>query len=496
MKTLFINSLLRNYKAGDAIFDGRAYKIVPIIMLVEGVHSGSAGALYYPDSELAKYPQAWDGRPAPVNHPEINGVPVTANCPEILESRVIGQIFNAKYSDKKLSGELWIDIEKANAIDPKVMDNINDNKEIEISTGLYSDLTGKSGEWNGEPYDDTVINIRPDHVAILPDATGACSLVDGCGIRANEKKDILNKGGIMLRLFKLIGNWMKLDKIAAIRNDASLDDINDFLWRFVNSLDTDQLYHYLYDVYPDQKYFVYTANSKNPDSGTIPVSKLYKRSYAIDTSGKVTVLDDAIEVTEKTEYIPVTQPAVNTEQSITSNIEEKSMDKATMIKNLIECSCTRFTKADEVFLNTLSEDQLGKLGVSDEALAKINKADEKPADPPKVETKTEAPAANAEVKPQTVADYIKAAPAEIASVFNTMLKNEEMAKAAIIEKIKANKANPFTDDQLKAMGLAELQNLAKLASIEVNVDYGGQSGHVRTNDGTVPAMEPAFVPKV
>jgi len=48
------------------------------------------------------------------------------------------------------------------------------------------------GVWNEEEYHSIVRNYRPDHLALLPGAIGACSWEDGCGIRAN--KDI-KKGG-------------------------------------------------------------------------------------------------------------------------------------------------------------------------------------------------------------------------------------------------------------------------------------------------------------
>ena len=36
--------------------------------------------------------------------------------------------------------------------------------------------------WNGEPYRIIARNIRPDHLAILTDELGACSVVKGRGV--------------------------------------------------------------------------------------------------------------------------------------------------------------------------------------------------------------------------------------------------------------------------------------------------------------------------
>jgi hypothetical protein len=38
----------------------------------------------------------------------------------------------------------------------------------------------------GRPYNFVARNYRPDHLAILPDQRGACSIEDGCGLNTNR----------------------------------------------------------------------------------------------------------------------------------------------------------------------------------------------------------------------------------------------------------------------------------------------------------------------
>ena len=42
---------------------GRDYTVVPMVMITEGVHKGSNGALYYPGEELGKTPCVWNMKP-------------------------------------------------------------------------------------------------------------------------------------------------------------------------------------------------------------------------------------------------------------------------------------------------------------------------------------------------------------------------------------------------------------------------------------------------
>lgn len=66
--------------------EGVDYLVVPTILIVEGVHNN----VYYPASELEKFPDSWNGRPVVINHPDLNGQAVTANSPDIVERQTVG----------------------------------------------------------------------------------------------------------------------------------------------------------------------------------------------------------------------------------------------------------------------------------------------------------------------------------------------------------------------------------------------------------------------
>lgn len=167
--------------------EGRKYLVVPMIMLTEGVHQGSRGPLYYPPEELAKTPAVWNTKPVVVYHPKINGVGVSACTPEVLSASRVGMVMGARFEGGKLKAEAWLDDEKMDRVDPRIRQAIKDRQVMEISTGLFTDNEPTPGEWRGERYTHVAKNYRPDHLALLPDETGACSAADGAGLLRNQE---------------------------------------------------------------------------------------------------------------------------------------------------------------------------------------------------------------------------------------------------------------------------------------------------------------------
>jgi hypothetical protein len=169
-------------------FEERRHMVVPVVMLTEGVHAGNGGPFFYGEDELSKLPESWNGVPVPVWHPEDTNGAISANSPQVLEARSIGRIFNVLWDakEKKLRGEVWIDIVKAEKVEKKVLEMLMSGEPIEVSTSLWSDDDDTPGEWNGEKFNGTVHNIVPDHLALLPGGEGACNWNDGCGIRLNS----------------------------------------------------------------------------------------------------------------------------------------------------------------------------------------------------------------------------------------------------------------------------------------------------------------------
>jgi hypothetical protein len=168
------------------IFQGRKHLVAPATLIVPGVLNGSRGPFYYPLEELQKNPDAWNNTPIVVYHPYQEGQPVSARSPNVLENQQIGTVFAARVNGK-LSADLYFDEERTRLVDPRVLESLYKNRPMELSTGLHTqhEAAPEGSTFNGKRYTYIARNYRPDHLAILPDQVGACSLEDGCGLNVN-----------------------------------------------------------------------------------------------------------------------------------------------------------------------------------------------------------------------------------------------------------------------------------------------------------------------
>jgi hypothetical protein len=168
------------------IFDGREFLVAPVIAIRTGVLNNELIS----EEEAGRHVEAWNGRPWVVDHPEIDGISISANDPAILEQQRIGWVFGAHWVDDRLKAEVWTDIEKAKQVPggEKVLLRLQSGDPLEVSTAYFRDLDETPGKFNGQAYMGIARNLKPDHLAALPDAVGACSWADGCGApRVNKE---------------------------------------------------------------------------------------------------------------------------------------------------------------------------------------------------------------------------------------------------------------------------------------------------------------------
>lgn len=159
------------------IRNGKA--ISPITIMVEGVHNGSHGPIFWAAHILKQNAGKWEGVPVVINHPMVNGKHVSiTETPE----QIIGHVRRPYFDEVKKAIRAEIEL-PANTPRLSEIQNIK-----EISAGVFSDEVYTAGVWNSEEYKACSITMEPDHCALLPGpgARGACSFSDGCGLRANS----------------------------------------------------------------------------------------------------------------------------------------------------------------------------------------------------------------------------------------------------------------------------------------------------------------------
>ena len=170
-----------NGKGRTEVLDGRDYLVSPVVLLVEMVLRDEL----VPMDEISRYHEAWNGRPFVLGHPvDADGRTISANSPATLAETGLGYVFNVTVDEPKLKGELWLDIAKANEIGGDalaVAKRLENGQPLEVSTAYWRDRDETAGIFGSTKYAAVARNLRPDHLAALPNETGECNWQDGCG---------------------------------------------------------------------------------------------------------------------------------------------------------------------------------------------------------------------------------------------------------------------------------------------------------------------------
>lgn len=461
---------------------GIRYIVAPVIMLVEGVHHGSAGPVYYPPEALQAHPYAWNGVPLPIYHPE-----TSARHPDIIEARCVGAVYNVLFdnTNNSLRGEAWIEIEKAERLAPGLIGTIESGGRIEVSTGMWMDVDSSVGVWNGESYEGVASNFIPDHLALLPGGEGACNWQDGCGIRVHE--DNINstggRKGVKRKIVEFIANIAGIDIKAAdddvpvkyqtlmqlLTDEMGHTAIRRQLQQLVDQLDNASWLHFVREVFSD--YFIYEARTSNPNAD--PATKLYKRGYTVGEHDEVTIAEEAEEVREVTSYEPVgnEDSADGPDTNDDTEVKEDKVKKDELVNMLIACERTRFTEEDRGWLEELEVCRLEKLQATDTMPPPEDKEPPETNEPDIEDTTITEPTTPAE---PTMEEYIANAPPEYRDTIRRSVNRDKAEKNKLVAHILKNDGCQFTEAELRDKSWEELEKIASLAKVEV--DYSAQAG--------------------
>jgi hypothetical protein len=425
-------------------YDGRSMIVAPVIMATECVMNG----LLYPANELSKFPQSWNGRPVVINHPMKKGKPVSANSRKVLDEYKTGLLFNTKWSKKHgLMAEAWIEKDVCETKNETLLTNIEEENPVEVSTGMFVEVLEQEGTFGNKFYSGVATNIRPDHLALLPDDKGACSWEDGAGIpRINHRK-----GMMKVKSIKLNKCAVRLCNATGLQvNEMSHSDLRQALGAKIKE-QVDELSNksvWIVDVF--DKYLVYEAYGEG-------VTELYKIGYTVSEDDQVTVVGAPVKVQKKTEYVKV---EVN-------NQGDNAMKKADKIKAIIEAN-KGYTADDTSALESMDEKFIDTIHA--------NVCGEAPA-----------PEANKDMK-----DYLEGAPPAVREVLTESLAIHSQQKSKLIETLTGNSRCTFSKDELEAKGLPELKQLATLMGedVETVMDFSLNSADDQNedDDDAVPAM--------
>lgn len=353
-----IQNLNTDYDIRNASFEGVDHWVVPVIMMVEGVHNGSHGPIFYSAQELGAAEPSWNGIPITIHHPQDeHGNYISANTPAGLS---VGRVFGAHMQGDQLRGEAWINPVNLMEQSPEALEYIKEHKALEVSVGVYSEDDETPGDYRGEQYVSTAHNLRPDHLALLPGSEGACSWDDGCGIRANNIRANKSKGGNNLKNKDEFLQHMQTEEFALsanrlIENEAGFREIMSSVQQKLDGMDINNRYHYLEELYDDT--VVYRVNDQN--SGE---TKFFQVGYSVNEDGSIEFGEDPQQVRKETSYVAVNEDSKE-KQTVNNNQSNMQRTKKPCAKvdALISNEATHFTEDDRVWLETLEDAQLDKL---------------------------------------------------------------------------------------------------------------------------------------
>lgn len=438
-------------------FQGREHLVVPVVALTEGVlrPMNSSEPELALSQEFSPTAPAWNGKPVVVNHPKKNGQLVSANSPDIWESSVIGQIFNADAQEDKLKMEAWIDEAKANELGgttAKTVQALADGQLMEVSTGLFAKTEQQSGSHDGKKFNGIWRDILPDHLAILEEgATGACSVEDGCGApRMNQEGDCgCQEGGgsegRISRFLSTIQNLFGNRKMNDVTRQEALQ----------NALDKKGIDGFVMAV-EDGGTFVHDEFGKD---GRL---RFVRRSFDI-SDGRVNIGDKAEEVRRETLF---------------TRTHEEKMSKEKKVQALIDNEATPFTEDHRDNLMAFEEGTLDEMAPKEQ--------EEKPQE------KEAQPTDNAASQPVDFNTLLANADPEVQEAIRhgkEMFQNE---KEQLINHITACSRNSFTKEQLGAKPFDELRNIAAL--VQEPADFSARGGpRMNTqSDGGIPTPPSVF----
>ena len=485
------NKTASNYSIRTETLEGREHWVVPVTFLVEGVHCGSFGCLYYDRELLQNTAHQWNGVPVPVIHPyDTNGDPLpTCNDPAVINRQNVGRLFNVRSIRNKLKGELWFDVERLKAVDIELYNRVKDGEMIEVSTGLtLHQITQDGGIWNNENYEAQTVAYHADHLAVLPNQRGACSLEDGCGIRNREGGDSVD--GDMNRENGTTGKvkeWLKglfsgFSGLALNASEVSYTDLIQKIQQHLDTMDTDSQKYYLRELFQSSVIYEVSPGEMAPSGSE---SHLYKADFNVGEDGNIE-LSNVQEVRLEQNFVPV-----ENEQEEKENDDEKQTGgdvklsdktannkKGELIQAVIDCPCSQWNKDDRETLEGFSEDALVKMQFVE------NKAEEKDAPVEHVDN-------------ESVDNYLKSAPAEIRDVISSGIRLHNQKKAELTERILKAEGSTFTKESLQNKSMEDLEGIASLirdVPKSPAMNYAGNAG-IQLVENSDDEDEPLAIPE-
>lgn len=268
----------------------------------------------YPSDEVEKSLETLNRTPVTVEHPEIGGIYVSANDPEIdFDYRFGAYNENArKIEDGRIALDKVINVQKALKTDKgkRLLDRINevetsDNaRPIHTSVGVFleSEEVELAKNNRGQEYTWIARDMVFDHDAILLDSIGASTPEQGTGIGVNKEN---------VKVEHYVCSTKKQKKIKALNrlkvSKLSFSDIHEKLFKELNQ-GLDNYENYVEAVFDDD--FIFVTKS----------GEMFRSNYAVDDKDNLSIQDTRMPVERVVEFKPINPPELTGDNAMRDTI--------------------------------------------------------------------------------------------------------------------------------------------------------------------------------
>jgi hypothetical protein len=464
--------------------NNREYLTAPAVLIVEGVLNQA-----YISREVF-VPQDWDAMPVVLNHPmDGTGEAMSARSPEVLATHGVGYLYRSRLGVGQRSGqsvgtlqaEIWLDVAQVQQLGGaamQAMTMLEAAQPVEVSTGFYSDAIRERGSFYGTPYREILVNLRPDHLALLPNAIGACSWQDGCGCpRLNHTQgacactsttctceevpmtDEPSRGFFQRLRDFLVRETATPDppsddpdeeedgaetedeedeeaeaEVAIVTEQTDTDIREALMGCLAREMGMNVTPYYIQDVDHATNSFIYRMGER-----------LCRRYWLVGEDGLVALTGDKEDVQRSTNYTGVPDTAGPVEEEA-YHMQAPSVMVKTRVTQLINNPRSGWTEMDRAMLERMDEAVLIRMA---------QQPQQQEVPPPQ--------------EPSSLEQALAYIPAEfgVRETLASAVRRYERHKTKLIEQLLTVKTNPFTAEELGAMEDVRLEQLVVMAGEEL-----------------------------
>lgn len=443
------------YQPSTVLIDNKQYLVVPVVMMVEGVHNGSGGAIYHSAEQLAQSADKWQNVPVTISHPLVGDSYVSVHTEGIAEQYQVGYVSDPVMKNEKLTAKVYLDVQRMTAISPQTLLAVQEGKILEVSIGVFTDDEEVEGEWNGETYYKIARNHIPDHLALLPGEVGACSVKDGCGLRVNKNNQKEGGSNVIEVNEKFLKDLTLQGYSATLLTQAEgLQERVEKVRASLYAKDSNENEYYIEEVFDTYAVFRKYTRVKEGDYWKTTEVQLLRQDYTVNTDGSIVWVENPVKVVRNVEYI-----IVNDEK-----VETMCEPCKTKVNELIANESTHFNEDHREWLEALTEDKLDLL------IPKVVKVNVAPTFDDAVKV--------IQTNAKGLDDYLGILPEEVKAEVQVGLSTFKEKKDAVIAAIQDNtEKDTWSVDELNAMPFQVLQKIEKSvvkADYSVNRIAGGK----------------------